>query len=252
MKQARQRVDQVMVDRGLAGSREKAKALLLAGVVRVDGQRVDKAGALVAVDAGVEVMEKMPWVSRGAYKLIGALEHWGIDVTGRVCLDVGSSTGGFTDVLLQRGAARVHAVDVGHGQLDWKLRNDARVVLHEGVNARYLERGLIGEEVELAVCDVSFISVTLILPAFAPLLKAPREFVVLVKPQFEVGREQVGKGGIVRDPALHEAAVAKVRAAAEMLGFRTEWTVSPIEGAEGNKEFLLYGTDPEGRNHLEA
>jgi 23S rRNA (cytidine1920-2'-O)/16S rRNA (cytidine1409-2'-O)-methyltransferase len=167
-------------------------------------------------------------------------------------VDVGSSTGGFTDVLLQRGAARVHCVDVGTGQLHWKLRNDPRVVVHEQLNARFLEPADIGEPVQLAVCDVSFISVTLILPAFAPLLEAPREFVVLVKPQFEVGREQVGKGGIVRDPALHASSVEKVRSAAAMLGFQTEVTDSPIVGAEGNKEFLLHGTDPHCRHHLEA
>jgi 23S rRNA (cytidine1920-2'-O)/16S rRNA (cytidine1409-2'-O)-methyltransferase len=206
----------------------------------------------VPLDASIEVLEKMPWVSRGAYKLIGALDLWGIDVTGRVCLDVGSSTGGFTDVLLARGAARVHCLDVGQGQLHWKLRNDPRVVLHEGANARYLEPAMIGEAVQLAVCDVSFISVTLILPAIAPLLAPPREFVVLVKPQFEVGRDQVGKGGIVRDPALHAAAVEKVRSAATMLGFETEPADSPITGAEGNKEFLLHGTDPHRRHHLEA
>ncbi|MBI4892012.1 MAG: TlyA family RNA methyltransferase [Acidobacteria bacterium] len=252
MKTPRQRIDQLLVDRGLAESREKAKALLLAGLVRADGQRVDKAGAQVAQEAEIEVAETMPWVSRGAYKLLGALEHWKIDVAGRVCLDVGSSTGGFTDVLLQRGAARVHCVDVGQGQLHWKLRNDARVVLHEGVNARFLNEETVGERVQLAVCDVSFISVTLILPAFAPLLSPPREFVVLVKPQFEVGREQVGKGGIVREPELHEAAVSKAQAAARLLGFETEWAESPIKGAEGNKEFLLHGTDPHGRHHHEA
>jgi 23S rRNA (cytidine1920-2'-O)/16S rRNA (cytidine1409-2'-O)-methyltransferase len=252
MKQARRRIDRLLVERGLAGTREKARALLLAGSVMVNGQRVDKAGAMVAAEAGIELLEKMPWVSRGAYKLLGALDRWGIDVTGRVCLDVGSSTGGFTEVLLSRGAAKVHSIDVGRGQLHWKLRKDPRVVVHEGVNARYLEPALVGEPVQLAVCDVSFISVTLILPAFAPLLKAPREFVVLVKPQFEVGRGQVGRGGIVRDPALHEFAVAKVRAAAEALGFETEYADSPIEGAEGNKEFLLHGTDPTSRNHREA
>jgi len=252
MKTARQRIDQLLCERGLVESREKARALLLAGQVRVAGQRVDKAGALVALDAAIEVIEPMPWVSRGAYKLIGALDHWKIDVTGRVCLDVGSSTGGFTDVLLARGARRVHCVDVGTGQLHWKLRNDPRVVVHEQMNARYLEPAQIGEPVQLAVCDVSFISVTLILPAFAPLLEHPREFVVLVKPQFEVGREQVGKGGIVRDPALHAASVDKARSAAAMLGFATDVVESPIVGAEGNKEFLLYGTDPDCRHHLEA
>lgn len=252
MKQARQRIDQLLCDRGLAETRERANALLLAGSVLVNGQRVDKAGAQVASDAAIELVERMPWVSRGAYKLLGALEHWNIDVTGRVCLDVGSSTGGFTDVLLQRGAARVHCVDVGTGQLDWKLRNDPRVVIHEGVNARYLEPSLTGEPAQLAVCDVSFISVTLILPALKPMLAEPREFVVLVKPQFEVSRDQVGRGGIVRDPALHEAAVERVRSAAAMLDFDTEVTESPVLGAEGNKEFLLHGTDPHGRHHLEA
>jgi 23S rRNA (cytidine1920-2'-O)/16S rRNA (cytidine1409-2'-O)-methyltransferase len=252
MKQPRQRIDQLLADRGLAASREKAKALLLAGSVLVNGQRVDKPGTMVAGDASIEVLEKMPWVGRGAYKLLGALDHWKIDVAGRVCLDVGSSTGGFTDVLLSRGAARVHCVDVGTGQLDWKLRNDPRVVVHEGVNARFMEPPLTGEPAALAVCDVSFISVTLILPALAAMLAAPREFVILVKPQFEVGREQVGRGGIVRDPALHELAGGKVRSAARMLGVETDVTESPVLGAEGDKEVLLHGTDPHSRNHLEA
>ncbi|MBI5283263.1 MAG: TlyA family RNA methyltransferase [Candidatus Solibacter usitatus] len=252
MKPGKQRIDQLLVDRGLVGSREKAKALLLAGGVRVDGQRVGKAGALVAESAAVELIERMPWVSRGAYKLIGALDHWHIDVAGRVCIDVGSSTGGFTEVLLSRGALRVHAVDVGTGQLDWKLRQDPRVVVHEGVNARFLEPALTGEPVCLGVCDVSFISVTLILPALVPLLAVPREIVVLVKPQFEVGREQVGRGGIVRDEALHRFAVEKVSSAARLLGLETDVMESPLAGAEGNKEFLLHGTDPHSRNHLEA
>jgi len=252
MKQPRQRIDLLLVERGLVESRERARALLLAGDVMVSGQRVDKAGQQVPVDAPIELAERMPWVSRGAYKLLGALDHWAIDVTGRVCVDCGSSTGGFTEVLLSRGALRVHAVDVGHGQLHWKLRNDPRVVLHEGVNARYLEPALLGEPAQLAVCDVSFISVTLILPALVPLLAAPRECVVLVKPQFEVGRDQVGKGGIVRDPALHEASVERVRSAAAMLGLESEVTDSPVLGAEGNKEFLLHATDPHRRHHLEA
>ena len=252
MKQARRRADQLLCERGLAESLERARALVMAGAVMVNGQRVDKAGAMVAVDAPMEVTERMPWVSRGAYKLLGALDHWSIDVTGRVCLDVGSSTGGFTDVLLSRGAARVHCVDVGAGQLDWKLRNDPRVVVHEGLNARYLEASHIGEPVQLMVCDVSFISVTLILPAVAPLLAEPREFVVLVKPQFEVAREQVGRGGIIRDAALHEWAVDRARHAAEILGFRTDVKESPVLGAEGNKEFLLHGTDTHSRHHLEA
>jgi 23S rRNA (cytidine1920-2'-O)/16S rRNA (cytidine1409-2'-O)-methyltransferase len=252
MKTPRQRIDRLLVERGLAETREKAQALIMAGQVRVAGQRVEKAGTAVAVDAGIEVAQTMPWVSRGGYKLAAALDHWGIDVGGRVCADVGSSTGGFTDCLLQRGAARVHCVDVGKGQLHWKLRQDERVVLHEGVNARYLDEKELGERVQLAVCDVSFISVTLILPVLARLLAEPYEFIVLVKPQFEVGRKQVGKGGIVREPELHRQACEKVRRAAESLGFATDLIESPIAGAEGNKEFLLYGTGQHGRDHLEA
>ncbi len=174
MKQARQRIDQLLCDRGLVESKDKARAMLLAGAVMVNGQRVDKAGALVSTGAVIELIARMPWVSRGAYKLLGALDHWKIDVSGRVCLDVGSSTGGFTDVLLNRGAARVHCIDVGTGQLDWKLRNDPRVVVHEGVNARFLDPSVTGELAGLAVCYVSFISVTLILPALKPMLTAPR------------------------------------------------------------------------------
>lgn len=249
---SRRRIDLLLLDRGLAPSREKARALLLAGAVRVAGQTVDKPGALVDEQAPVEVIEPFPWVSRGALKLIAALDHWKIDPAGRVCLDIGSSTGGFTEVLLARGALRVHAVDVGRGQLHYRLRNDPRVVLHEGVNARFLGRDIIGEDVQFAVCDVSFISATLVLPAMAPLLAAPREFVVLVKPQFEAGRGQVGKGGIVRDPAVHQAAVERVRRAAQQLGFETEVIESPVTGAEGNKEFLLYGFDPHGRHHRQA
>jgi 23S rRNA (cytidine1920-2'-O)/16S rRNA (cytidine1409-2'-O)-methyltransferase len=252
MKVPKQRIDQLLCDRGLCESREKARALLLAGSVLVNGQKVDKAGAQVAQDARIELLERMPWVSRGAFKLLGALDHWSIVVEGKVCMDVGSSTGGFTEVLLSRGARKVHCVDVGVGQLHWKLRNDPRVVLHEGVNARYLTEAEIGEPIDLAVCDASFISVTLILPAMLPVLAEPREVVVLVKPQFEVGREQVGRGGIVRDPALHEAAVARVRTAVEALGLEVDVIESPVEGAEGNKEFLLHGTDPLRRHHLET
>ncbi len=252
MKQGRQRIDQLLVTRNLAESREKAQALLLAGQVLVNGQKVSKAGAPVDETASIELLARMPWVSRGGYKMLGALEHWHLDVTGRVCVDVGSSTGGFTDCLLQHGAARVHCVDVGAGQLHWKLRTDPRVVVHEGVNARYLEPALLGESVSLAVCDVSFISVTLILPVLPPLLLPEGEIVVLVKPQFEVGRDQVGKGGIVRDPALHEAVCRKAEAAARMLGFETSLMESPLPGAEGNKEFLLYGTGRHSRDHSEA
>src|SRR5689334_12063339 len=191
------RLDVLLADRGLAESREKAQALIIAGQVRVDGVKARKPGQSVAAGARVEVLAPPPYVSRGGLKLAAALDHFDISPSGRVCLDVGASTGGFTDCLLQRGAARVHVVDVGAGQLDWKLRTDSRVVLHERVNARYLRYEDIGEPVGLAVCDVSFISVTLILPALAPLLQPSAEMVILVKPQFEVGREQVGKGGIV-------------------------------------------------------
>jgi len=252
MKAGRQRIDLLLVERSLAESREKAQALLLAGQVLVNGQKVDKAGAAVDSTAAIEILARMPWVSRGGYKLAGALDHWGIDVTGRVCVDIGSSTGGFTDCLLQRGAARVHSVDVGAGQLHWKLRTDPRVVLHEGVNARYIEPATLGESVDLAVCDVSFISVTLILPMLPQLLQPDGALVILVKPQFEVGRNQVGRGGIVRDPALHEAVCSKVEDAARMLGFKTDLMESPLPGAEGNKEFLLYATDRHCRDHREA
>ena len=248
MKPGRARIDQLLVERGLAESREKAQALLLAGSVFVNRQRVDKPGAQVPLDAGIEVAESLPYVSRGGLKLAHALDHFHIDVAGSVCVDIGSSTGGFTDCLLQRGAARVHCVDVGRGQLHYRLRNDSRCVLHEGVNARFLEFAQIGEKCALAVCDVSFISVTLILPVVPALLDAAGVLVTLVKPQFEVGRDQVGKGGIVRDPELHEAACAKVRASAEALGFVCELTASPILGAEGNREFLLYGRHSHSRS----
>ncbi len=236
----RRRIDQLLVERGLVESREKARALVLAGEVSVDGRKVTKAGHTVFADSRIEVAAPLKYVSRGGYKLEAALDHFSIDVRGRVCLDVGTSTGGFTDCLLQRGARRVHAVDTGAGQIAWKLRTDSRVVLHENVNARFLTLDEIGELSDFAVCDVSFISATLIVPALAGVLKEPGEMVILVKPQFEVGRGQVGKGGVVRDPELHEAACAKVEAAVTALGFRTARRESPIRGAEGNQEFLLH------------
>jgi 23S rRNA (cytidine1920-2'-O)/16S rRNA (cytidine1409-2'-O)-methyltransferase len=186
------------------------------------------------------VLSRPAYVSRGGLKLAAAIERFGIEVSGRVCLDVGASTGGFTDCLLQHGAARVHAVDVGSGQIDWKLRNDPRVILHERLNARHLRAEDIGEAIGLAVCDVSFISVTLILSAMAPLLQPAGEMVILVKPQFEVGKGQVGKGGIVRDPELHQSACQRVEEAVRQMSYRTDIIESPILGAEGNKEFLLY------------
>jgi 23S rRNA (cytidine1920-2'-O)/16S rRNA (cytidine1409-2'-O)-methyltransferase len=232
-----------MVDRGLVETRQKAQALIMAGEVLIDSQKAAKPGQLVSPEDRIELTAKLRYVGRGGLKLEAALRHFGIDVTGLIAADFGSSTGGFTDCLLQAGAARVHAIDVGTGQLDWALRNDPRVIVHEGVNARYLELTDLGEPVDLAVCDVSFISATLILPAMVRVLKnAPgTAIVILVKPQFEAGKGQVGKGGIVRDPAQHGAACAKVRFAAERMGFINEIMESPITGAEGNKEFLLYG-----------
>ncbi len=240
MKPRRVRLDQLLVERGLAESRSKAQALVLAGQVSVGGRRAEKPGHSVPADSRIEVAEPMRYASRAGYKLEAALDHWNIDIAGCVCADIGSSTGGFTDCLLQRGAERVYAVDVGAGQLDWKLRNDPRVVLREGVNARYLSTEHIPEPLDLATADVSFISLTLILPAVVPLLKANGRMVLLVKPQFEVGRGQVGKGGIVREPELHRAACERVEAAVRGMGFETAMMESPVPGAEGNKEFLLY------------
>lgn len=244
----KQRIDQLMVARGLAESREKAQALILAGHVVINGQKEHKPGHSVAEDAAIEVLERMPYVSRGGYKLAAALEHFGIDVTGRVCLDVGASTGGFTDCLLQKGAARVWAVDVGHGQFDWKLRNDPRVVVREGMNARFLKPEDFPERFDLVTCDASFISTTMLIPAIVPLLAPSGEMIILVKPQFEVERHQVGKGGIIREPELHEAACSRVRSAVEAagvhatIGFHVTIIDSPILGAEGNREFLLYAS----------
>lgn len=237
----KRRIDQLLVERGLAESREKAQALLIAGSVLVNGQKVEKPGHAVDDESQVELLARIPYVSRGGLKLKGAIDHFGFQVAGRVCVDIGSSTGGFTDCLLQHGASRVYAVDVGAGQLDWRLRNDPRVVVREKLNARHLTFPDIGERVGLAVSDVSFISVTLILPALPPILRDDAELVILVKPQFEVGKNQVGKGGIVRDPQLHMQACEKVRSAVEQLGFKTAIVESPIQGAEGNREFLLYG-----------
>ena len=234
------RLDRLLVDRGLAESREKAQALIMAGEVLVNGQKASKPGHSVEDDAAVEVLARPPYVSRGGLKLAGALQRFAIDPAGKVCLDIGASTGGFTDALLQAGAARVHAVDVGTNQLVWSLRTDPRVVVHENVNARELSFDEIGEPVDLLVCDVSFISVTLILPAAVPILRPEGQMVILVKPQFEVGKGQVGKGGIVRDPALRQAACDRVRNAVEQRGFTTEIMDSPILGAEGNQEYLLY------------
>src|ERR1019366_1167688 len=234
------RLDRLIVERGLTASREKAQALIMAGEVLVNGQKAAKPGQPVPDDSRIEILARPPYVSRGGLKLAGALRRFAIGVAGRTCLDIGASTGGFTDVLLQAGAVRVHAVDVGAGQLDWKLRTDPRVVVHEGINARAIQFEDIGERVDFIACDVSFISVTLILPAAVPLLQPAGQMVILIKPQFEAGRGQVGKGGIVRDPAVHQAACERVARAVRELGFETSMMESPILGAEGNKEFLLY------------
>jgi 23S rRNA (cytidine1920-2'-O)/16S rRNA (cytidine1409-2'-O)-methyltransferase len=234
------RLDRLLVDRGLAESREKAQALIMAGEVTVNGQKASKPGQPVEDAAALEVRARPPFVSRGGLKLAGALRHFAIDAAGKICLDIGSSTGGFTDALLQAGALRVHCVDVGAGQLDWKLRTDPRVAVHERINARQLSFADIGEAADLITCDVSFISVTLILPVVTLLLHPGGQMVILIKPQFEVGKGQVGKGGIVRDPLLHEAACRRVVQAVTELGFETGIMESPILGAEGNKEFLLH------------
>jgi len=238
------------VDRGLAASRERAQALILAGKVLVDDQKLEKAGAQVAAECVIRLLgEDLKYVSRGGLKLERALDHWKIDVAGKLCLDVGASTGGFTDCLLQRGAAKVIEVYTGYGQMDFKLRQDTRVRLLEKMNARYLKRDAVGERFDLIVMDVSFISATLVLPAvigaaFSESLQERhgRQIVVLVKPQFEAGREYVGKGGIVRDEAAQLAAVERVRKSLLKLGAReTDVIESPILGAEGNREFLLHG-----------
>jgi 23S rRNA (cytidine1920-2'-O)/16S rRNA (cytidine1409-2'-O)-methyltransferase len=236
----RQRLDLILVERGLVDSREKGQALILAGQVLVDGQKVDKPGHAVAPDSKIELAEQPRYVGRGGLKLEAALDRFSIQVVGKVCLDIGSSTGGFTDCLLQHGAARVYAIDVGTGQLDWKLRNDSRVIVHEQINARYLSRNEVPEPIDLAVCDVSFISITMILPVLPNLFAKGAGMVILVKPQFELERHQVGKGGIIRDPALHQQACRRVEDAVKQLGFQTEIIPSPVLGAEGNQEFLLY------------
>ena len=248
------RLDKLLVDRGLTPSRERAQALILAGKVLVNEQKIEKAGALI--DSGSTSVlrllgEDLRYVSRGGLKLEKALEHWRIDLRGRVCLDVGASTGGFSDCMLQHGAVKVIAVDTGYGQMDFALRNDPRIRLLEKTNARYLEPGDIGEPIDFIAMDVSFISATLVLPAVirsscdrscaSSTPNQIRQIVVLVKPQFEAGRGLVGKGGIVRDELAQRAAVTRVEAALAELGCRrAEWIESPILGGEGNREFLLH------------
>ncbi|MES2325921.1 MAG: TlyA family RNA methyltransferase [Pseudomonadota bacterium] len=235
------RADQLLVSRGLAESRTRAQALIMAGAVFSGERKLSKAGDMLAEDAPLEVRGKdHPWVSRGGIKLDHGLTHFGFDVAGAVALDVGSSTGGFTDVLLSRGAAKVYAVDVGTNQLAWKLRQDPRVVVHEQTNARTLDESIVPEPVDIVVCDASFIGLAKVLQAPLRLAKSGAKLVALIKPQFEAGREEVGKGGVVRDAAVHERVCAAAKAWVESQG----WTVlgvtpSPITGPEGNVEFLL-------------
>jgi 23S rRNA (cytidine1920-2'-O)/16S rRNA (cytidine1409-2'-O)-methyltransferase len=244
------RLDKLLVDRGFAASRERAQALILAGKVLVNEQKLNKSGAQVEEESAIRLLgEDLKYVSRGGLKLERALQHWSIDVRGKTCLDVGASTGGFTDCMLQHGAARVVAVDTGYGQMDFKLRQDNRVKLVEKTNARYLTPDLLGERADFIAMDVSFISATLVIPAVIASAfptrredRVDRQIVVLVKPQFEAGRESVGKGGIVRDEQAQQASLQRVRDA--LLAFEpkeTDAIDSPILGAEGNREFLLYG-----------
>jgi 23S rRNA (cytidine1920-2'-O)/16S rRNA (cytidine1409-2'-O)-methyltransferase len=246
MSRGKRRADQLVVDRGLAESRAKAQALILAGVVFAGDRRIDKAGEALAETADIEVRGRdHPWVSRGGLKLAHALDHFDIDVTGLVALDIGSSTGGFVDVLLAHGALRVHAVDVGRGQLAWKLRQDPRVVVREGVNARYLTADEIGDPVDLVTCDASFIGLATVLPAALALAKPSAQLVALIKPQFEAGPGAVGKGGVVRDPEVHRAVCDAAAAWVTSQGWEVVGiTDSPITGPAGNKEFLLYARWP--------
>jgi 23S rRNA (cytidine1920-2'-O)/16S rRNA (cytidine1409-2'-O)-methyltransferase len=238
----KQRVDQLLVERGLAESRARAQALVMAGLVWSGEKRIDKPGATLAAEAPLAVRGKAhPWVSRGGVKLAHALEHFAIDPAGLVCLDIGASTGGFTEVLLAKGAAKVYAVDVGHGQLAWTLRQDKRVVVLERTNARYLTREQVREPVDLVACDASFIGLRTVLPAPLALTKPRAALVALIKPQFEAGPDKVGKGGIVRDEAVRAEVCETIRT---WLAARPGWhvlgvTPSPIEGADGNKEFLI-------------
>jgi len=239
----RERIDKLLVERGLADSRTKAQALIMAGAVLVSEQRAEKPSDLV--EPGVPIRIKgaddpaARYVGRGGLKLEAALREFAIDVRDQLCLDVGASTGGFTDCLLQHGARRVLAIDVGHNQLDWRLRNDPRVEVREGVNARHLQKQDFAERFDVVVMDVAFISATKVLPAIVPLLNTGGRLIVLIKPQFEVGRGEVGKGGIVREPEKHQRVIAEVNQAAEDLGLKVRGLIeSPISGADGNIEFL--------------
>jgi 23S rRNA (cytidine1920-2'-O)/16S rRNA (cytidine1409-2'-O)-methyltransferase len=240
------RADQLLVERGLAESRARAQALILAGLVYSGERKIAKAGEALAADAPLEVRgREHPWVSRGGIKLAHGLDHFGWDVAGAVALDVGSSTGGFTDVLLQRGAARVFAVDVGTNQLAWSLRNDARVIVHEQTNARYLTDAIVTEPVDIIVCDASFIGLAKVLDTALGFAKAGGRLVALIKPQFEAERAEIGKGGVVRDAAVHARVCDATAAWLRSRGWRVEGVAtSPITGPEGNVEFLIGAQRP--------
>jgi 23S rRNA (cytidine1920-2'-O)/16S rRNA (cytidine1409-2'-O)-methyltransferase len=239
LKPGKERLDKLMVIRGLVETRTKAQALILAGQVFSKEQRLEKAGLEVLVDIELTIREPLPYVSRGGLKLAAALDHFQVDVRDLLCLDIGASTGGFTDCLLQRGARRVVALDVGHGQIDWKLRQDPRVEVRENVNARYLRPDEFSERFDLVVADVSFISLTRILPVVPALIRPGATIINLIKPQFEVGREEVGRGGIVRDEAAQLRVVGEISRFVETLGWRCVGVIdSPIFGADGNREFL--------------
>ncbi|MEP7272441.1 MAG: TlyA family RNA methyltransferase [Acidobacteriota bacterium] len=235
----KERLDKLLVARGLVETRTRAQAIVLAGLVFSGEQRLEKPGQLVAIDAEIRLKESLPYVSRGGLKLAAALDHFQLDVREQSCLDIGASTGGFTDCLLQRGARQVVALDVGHGQLDWRLRQDERVDVREKINARYLEPGDFESRFDLIVADVSFISLDKILPVMTPLLEADGRVIVLIKPQFEVGRDEVGRGGIVRDARAQFRVVEEIVSFAAGVGLKCVGTLeSPILGADGNREFL--------------
>ena len=237
----KQRLDRLLVERGVAPSRQRARAMIMAGKILVNKQPVDKAGFLVGQDDGIELKGKdIPYVSRGGLKLEGALQALGVNLDGSVCLDVGASTGGFTDCLLQNGAARVYAVDVGYGQLAWKLRQDPRVVVIERTNIRHMSAESVPESVDIATIDVSFISLKIVVPAVIAFLKNGARILALIKPQFEVGKDQVGKGGVVRDAALHTRVIQSLSAFFVESGFSCETIIpSPILGPKGNREFFI-------------
>lgn len=235
------RLDKLLFDKGLIESREKAKALILAGEVTVNGIKADKAGMSVRSDAALEILKKMPYVSRGGLKLKHAIDTFGIDVKHKIAMDVGASTGGFTDCLLQHGAKKVYAVDVGYGQLDFKLRNDARVALLEKINIRYLDKNALSDTVDIITIDVSFISLLKVIPKALEFLEDSGEIIALIKPQFEVERKDVRKGGVVRDEAKRHEVIEKIKAAVKDMGLEVKGLIeSPVRGPKGNVEFLIY------------